>query len=1512
MNARSSRRPLLTSAAAAAFLVAGCFVYHSSAAPLSASALTAKTLALTAPTTAPTPAPAAVKPHSVLASGGDGYRNSFPSLVPKLASYSPQTHSLLGGHIQPTTSPLTLVPFSGSEVVDITDTSGNVVKAPGSMINAAAAANEPTPNQVLHFKVQLSGTNASAVYIQFKDPDSEYQDINYANGGPLEHKVFTKDFTDFANSGTDDGSATDQLFNGQAASSGYAQEPHQTFTGNMIGTRQQIDRGTIGDDDATSYLTVGSVFPADQTTNGNGIQVKDGNDTHILPGIDTTASVYDRSNPNTTSAGEVLSFGAPSVEALFHPLGQEYECQYLNANDNHVSTVVSPSGYTGTADAGAGSYGTPYYLAGYDDQAANSFPGAQTEWLRLHQVGTSSQYEAYWASPHSPSDFYMDVIVVDTSNNWRIFDNIWGFSTLPFSTAHDILLVNDNALGQKFNASTPGVTPGNPVNLRPIFYGAESYFTDINEDLLPNAVETWVQPTGRTPKFASNGAAFTTDQTPVETIQGLGFNYDFFDARTLATTNAYFGGDPFVYNGLGYFSYDDVIAQRQVVAPVPTSATDVTIPALGSANVEEPKSQAYSIWRVLSRGRVPASVYTAYEPTFLTQPAVHDPVSGFTAPAADGTAAPQVVNAPRCVIWLSPFSGDEPLNVAGSITDANVQNDLRAYVNAGGRLFVNGQEVASALTLNGQVNTGPGFFLYDVLNATLNTLGDQETFTHQVLNGSSGVGNQISFDSLINESDPTLYDGAGSDFTLVVPQNRDFEATPFTYSPPSSYDPLYVGNNYTNVRGEESQWRTDGALTEIGPATKVIGNATIQGKINSVNPVNGAKSNFTNGDGTTLIYGSNYTSTQGSGFGSRVVFSSFGLEGLGSAFVRQPAGNQNFFSPHNVRRDILHNVISYLRTGTFKGSITEELSSGGTGGSTTVGVAGATVYLLPFRGVDNQFAPGNISLTGGRQCYSGTTSDGTQTYTDGSGTIPVGGYEIDGVEPGMYQVYVYKAGFTRDNSPVNNADTSPFIVYGDTTATVNLSVTPLPPGSVSGTVHFSDGTAASGSPPNDATVVFRSTDGSTTVTAPVSSDGTGTYSASLPPGTYTGTATSVSPAATDVVSNITVSANNATTVNFTLQLLPATISGRVTHNGAGYNGATVTFTPSGGGTVQTTTTATVGGVVGSFTSPSLAAGTYTVSATATNLIVGTITPSNPFVLTTGQTVTGVTITLVTAPPATLSGTVTAAVGGAALSGATVTVTQGTSTSTLTTNASGVYTTSLTEGTYTVTASAYGYQTQTQTVNITTPTATLDFALAAGTSLTSYTPGRFNLVSWPYTTPFTSAFGPVGPTTRSVAFNYQNGGYIAEGSNLFPVDEANPGYGYFIKFYAPRNVYSGGISGTAPTGSTVSVVLNPGWNMIGVPSTSGISVSRLSVLVNGSVIFPFDSASSGPNVYVSPVLYRFDPTVGTAGQYEPEVSATGRYTALNNAQTQMLPFQGYWIYAYPGARSLTLSIPTGGG
>ena len=241
----------------------------------------------------------------------------------------------------------------------------------------------------------------------------------------------------------------------------------------------------MGGYDGTANITLGRVPPIAQNPDGTN-----------TPDPATQNPVSADMTTNNITTHVPLPGGNPNNFTTF---GQEYECQWINAALGAASATGVPAA---AYDAGAtvGDYGTPYYLAGVDDQGAGS--GAthapRPEWLKLSPATTQDSaggvlYTAKWTSPLSPSDFYIDVIAYDKAQspplsgtaraNFRIYDNVWGFSTQPFSGANDILVVSDNALGQKFVGTTFG-TAG-LTNLLPAFYGTESYFTDIDLNRLP-------------------------------------------------------------------------------------------------------------------------------------------------------------------------------------------------------------------------------------------------------------------------------------------------------------------------------------------------------------------------------------------------------------------------------------------------------------------------------------------------------------------------------------------------------------------------------------------------------------------------------------------------------------------------------------------------------------------------------------------------------------------------------------------------------------------------------------------------------------------------------------------------------------------------------------------------------------------------------------------------------------------------------------------------------------------
>ncbi len=1081
--------------------------------------------------------------------------------------------------------PPTLLPYSGDEVIHVTDTKTNTPRRNGDI----------QPGQKVQFTVRLSsreaGVDNNNVYIQIKDPDSKYQDADR-----LEHKVFTT-----GAAGIGSGTANSALYNaGYYSLNASITDAGTLFPGTEFGDGRFLNVGKglygpfylfgvpAGFDASNATLPFYGDAPGSPLTVG-----------HILDG-DTSKNPVTVPDPNAKDPKPMIPLPGVDPKDFSVTSGQEYEAQYLNAQFG----INGGSG--GSTAAQASDYGTPYYLAGVDDQGAHAgaFQAPRSEWLKLAPVVTPDAngngvpdanggilYTATWITPTSPSDFYLDVIAYDKATdaafggpgaNFRIYDNVWGFSTQPFSGINDILVVSDNALGQKFAATT--FSGKGLSGLRPLFFGAESYMTDIDVNMLPNAVFQYVLPTGTTTQYTGNTIYGTypysyppSGGNPNTGIPGQPNTRVPYDPATKqdqlpspVAIPLYFPGFNVipVLNGLGVGSYNEDIIGG------PVSQSETTIDGRST-----PRSQQYSLWRILSRGPIPQSVMNNYAPTFVSQPVVNDTatpgINGhpvpFTAPAAT------IPNAQRCVVWVSPFTGDLPLNQSGSLADPATQQTVEKFLNLGGRIFVTGQDVGSAITVDGSVNNtpaasgSPGNFLPDFLSAGLASPSSGT----QTLAASTGQGRRVGADAFINVSPPTFGNGAKfNSLNMYFPELQPNES--LTYVQPGN-SPLYLGNNYLTFAGREAQWRVDGSLDQLGPFVQSFGsNNQVLAAIDTLTPFNGAHSDITSGGGASLIYNEN-TAT-----GSRVVYAGFGLEGLGTEYYRVnlTRGPAVTYVPRNLRQNLLHNIVCYLRTGTFTGQVIN--GGGGGGGTNGGGVAGATVYLVP---------DGGVTLPTSRQVFSATTDSR-------------GSYTISGVEPGSYTVVAYKQGFTRSvvglGSGGTYASAFPFAVEGDTTTNVNLNLTPAPKGSIAGKVV--DG---KGAPINGATITFVSTDGQYTITGTSGIDGTYTISA-VTPDDYTGTASDTPNFGTSAPQAVTVAASQAVGgINFVLPPGPGTLGGLVKDvNGNPVSGATISITDTSGNAVDqfaTTTSSTPAkGATGDGSalnySGTLPAGQYLVSA----------------------------------------------------------------------------------------------------------------------------------------------------------------------------------------------------------------------------------------------------------------------------------------------------------------------------
>jgi hypothetical protein len=234
----------------------------------------------------------------------------------------------------------------------------------------------------------------------------------------------------------------------------------------------------------------------------------------------------------------------------------------------------------------------------------------------------------------------------------------------------------------------------------------------------------------------------------------------------------------------------------------------------------------------------------------------------------------------------------------------------------------------------------------------------------------------------------------------------------------------------------------------------------------------------------------------------------------------------------------------------------------------------------------------------------------------------------------------------------------------------------------------------------------------------------------------------------------------------------------------------------------------------------------------------------------------------------------------------------------------------TPGTYTLTITDSGFAPITQTVTVTLNTFFREDAnipaiktFAAGLYLFSM-PYDYSKSSWD------ALFGPIqtaavssngtrshisfrshatvsGNRSTVALYDPLTAAYVSD-----PTPPGVPGIGYWVRLYNATDI---DVPPTAITAATVSVPLHAYWNMIGVPSTSQISVANLQFKTTDGTTLSFVQATSSAtgSLVIDPTLYAYDQTSNT-------------YTAVKGTD-KLQPWQGYWIKAY---QDVTLIIPTG--
>jgi hypothetical protein len=613
------------------------------------------------------------------------------------------------------------------------------------------------------------------------------------------------------------------------------------------------------------------------------------------------------------------------------------------------------------------------YAGGY----TNLVPASNIR--EIASVGGGVLYRTTFTTPLTDSDFYFDVVFDDHAQspldssqegNWRIYDNVGGFTTHSFSKSTGLLLVADHVLPQKFAGELAGGQSSNDWFAR--LCGSESYLTDIDVDYndatsystnratLPSALVS--SPPASLPQWGvalannwSYGDGFTTSpyvsvlgEESTKLING--------ETSTFPGSNTYGGG---YSNGLGVNSYVDgdmsTYSEYQnqpnfkygSIAKTPGyySYSDTALAPSGSSYNTHvnytSSSQSYDIWRVLSRGGVTDSVLSSYAPTMTYQPS-----SSLT----DVTKTNQVLSAPSCILWDVPFAGEDYVD-SGSITDTDIQALLVNYVqNYGGRLYVGGKNVVNALTTSGTYSN---------------------TLVNNVLNAAFSAADTVIYTSSFTPVLTAVTGGyvSGDAFTSF---NHEFYVHD-TYTSPASTGQLYITTSGWEG-AEKEPYYSDGSLNIASyfDLNSFTANKTTTGV---------TQLDVTAATGLQLIYTGTYASNTGltsttAGSGAITAFSSFGLESIGQAV----GVYDGMFASYNLRSEIIHNLVCMLRTGYVKGFVTSSASGtspvvgalvrahcGSNYYTATTGADGSyTIYGCPPGGcsVDAYFAntalPGNV------------------------------------------------------------------------------------------------------------------------------------------------------------------------------------------------------------------------------------------------------------------------------------------------------------------------------------------------------------------------------------------------------------------------------------------------------------------------------------------------------------------------------------------------------------------------
>ncbi len=978
----------------------------------------------------------------------------------------------------------------------------------------------------------------------------------------------------------------------------------------------------------------------------------------------------------------------------------EFDCQPI---DPHTNTYVALSNtMPGRPTMMTGQFvGYPpqMYEPGSDDFSA--FSGAahppKSHWLQLYDDGPASQgghepegevagdgiYTNTWTTPaDNPSDWYMDIIIYDRAvnpfrptqqSNWKIYDNVWGFSTKPFIAASKVLFVSDYTLGQKFFQGRFGVNFALD-NVFFTYWGAESWLTDIDINYLP---------------WAGNYLSSATDTQP----------------KPVEDT----------WNTLGVGSYGTRQPNGNRWPNVAFWSTDPLIT----------DSQNYDIWRILCRGPIPQSVYMSYLPRREQQPSPSNP----------RTATQTVLVADRCIVWAAPYAGDVWAG-NGTITDLNTQRDLTQFVAQGGRLFIFGEDIGWALTLNG---TQSNSFYSTILKA-----------------------------QFLNDEHPSLDPLNRNDLSGTDDLAHPFAHT--TWNEHAYYELTTNGLTY------DPPWRSSPRHLQPGPDINNLyfnDGCPNQRYVDGINPIAPARTELSFEDGTQgLIYWFD------AGTGSKVVYGSFGLEGLNRHYYSV----DNVAYGRNIRGKLMHNVICWMRTGTIVGTVRDV--DGG------VPMAGVLVRAI--------FSGGNERTSGPQVGTAITNQDGT--------------FSIGGLDPSVYEVVAAFPGYTAQKVTLAG-------VHGGDFGETSFVLTKAEPGVLKGKITYPDGTT----PIQGALVTATEVITGQQFTA--ISDAQGNYVIPRLPtslvqdgGGYDVTATKAgfSPDQPPQPVRVSIPPASEVTQDFRLKPAPGDVAGRVTRSdtGEGIAGALVVIKLGTTTVAQATTDEN-----GYYTITGVDGGNYQATASAAGF-----SPQTKSITVVSQQTITVDFELDPVPPGSVSGLVTRQGDNQPEEGVEVEVVSSNKTYRTTTGPAQTedgYTfnwriTGVDAGDYTVRVRKSGFTPQpdsrTITVQSGVETTGVNFVLKP---LHTFQTG-LSLISVPFDYPTQDPADvlnvPVADRPNFKLFAWSLGRYTTYPN--VPADRVRLGRAFFLSTPRPLVITQEGAS--ADTNVPFEITLAPGWNLIGTP------------------------------------------------------------------------------------------------